>query len=57
MWRFQGSASVVDDEALRNSIYEDSPQVERERDADRLGAAVQIDLDRVFERGQVSMER
>ncbi len=57
MWQFHGRARVVDDPATRDAIYEGSHQLERDRDPDRLGVAVIIDLDRVLERGTVVMER
>ena len=57
MWQFHGRASVVEDAQLRDTVYETAAQVEQDRDPDRAGAAVVIDLDRVFERGQMLMER
>ena len=57
MWQFHGRARVVDDPEARDAIYEGSHKLERDRDPDRLGVAVIIDLDRVLERGQVVMER
>lgn len=57
MWQFHGRARVVDDPGTRDAIYEGSHKAERERDPDRLGVAVVIDLDRVLERGAVVMER
>lgn len=57
MWQFHGRARVVDDQQARDTIYDNSDKRERDRDPDRQGVAVVIDLDRVIERGQVSMER
>ena len=57
MWQFHGRARVVDDPDARDAIYEGSHKLERDRDPDRLGVAVIIDLDRVLERGEVVMER
>ena len=57
MWRFQGRARVEEDEAARTSIFDGSPQVERDRDPERAGAAVVIEVDRVFARGELAMER
>ncbi len=57
MWQFHGRARVADDPEQRDAIYEGSHKLERDRDPDRLGVAVIIDLDRVLERGAVVMER
>jgi len=57
MWRFQGRARLEEDEAVRTSIFDGSPQVERDRDPERAGAAVVIEVDRVFAREQLAMER
>ena len=57
MWQFHGRARVVDDQAARDTIYDNSDKRERDRDPDRKGIAVIIDLDRVIERGQVLMAR
>lgn len=57
MWQFHGRARVVDDQQARDTIYDNSDKRERDRDPDRQGVAVVIDLDRVIERGQVTMER
>ncbi len=57
LWQFQGRARVVEDPGTRDAIYERSNKLERDRDPDRIGVAVVIDLDRVLERGQLVMER
>ena len=57
MWQFHGRARSVDDPEVRDAIFEGSHKLERDRDPDRLGVAVIIDLDRVLERGEVVMER
>jgi hypothetical protein len=56
-WQFLGRGHVTDDEAARNRIFDDSPEVERSRDPERHGKAIVIDVDQVIERGQVIMER
>jgi uncharacterized pyridoxamine 5'-phosphate oxidase family protein len=57
MWQFHGRAQVVDDEAVRKTVYERAPEVERNMDQERRGKAVVVDLDRVIHRGQVIMAR
>lgn len=57
LWQFHGRARRVDDPEVRDAIFEGSHKLERDRDPDRLGVAVIIDLDRVSERGAVLMER
>lgn len=44
---FYGRASVADDEATRNAVYDASPEPERNADPDKKGSAVIIDLDQV----------
>jgi hypothetical protein len=44
-YRFGGRASVVDDPELSGAIYAASPAAERDRDAERRGKAVLVDLD------------
>ena len=56
-WQFHGRARIVDDPGDRDTIYERADERERERDPERAGLAVVIDLDRVLERGRVVMER
>ena len=57
MWQFHGRARVVEDQDSRDTIYERSNKLERDRDPERMGVAVVVDLDRVLERGAVVMER
>ena len=57
MWQFHGRAQVVDEPDVNVTVFERSPQPERDRDPDRAGVAVIIDLDRVIERREVLMER
>jgi predicted pyridoxine 5'-phosphate oxidase superfamily flavin-nucleotide-binding protein len=56
-WQFHGRARVVEDQQARDTIYESANKIEQDRDPERLGVAVVIDLDRVIERGAVLMER
>jgi general stress protein 26 len=46
-WQFSGRARVVDDEDVRDSVYEGMPEGEKAFDPDRNGKAVIIDVDRV----------
>lgn len=57
IWTFYGRARIVESQADKDQIYEGSSKAEQERDPDRLGTGVVIELDRVIERGQVIMER
>lgn len=57
MWQFHGRARVVDDQGARDTIYDNSNKLERDRDPDRRGVAVIIDLERVIARGEAIMER
>ena len=52
-----GEARRVDDEAVKQAVYDASPEGERNMDADRKGTAMIIDLVRIIQRGQVLMER
>ncbi len=44
---FFGRARIAADEETRTRVYESSPQAEQDRDPDRGGVAVIVDLDRV----------
>jgi len=44
---FRGRARFDPDDAVRRKVYESSPEVERDRDKERKGAALIIDLDSV----------
>jgi hypothetical protein len=44
-YTFMGRARVDDDEAVRQTVFEASPEPERNHDPERHGAAVIIDLD------------
>ena len=46
-WQFQGRAHVDDTEAVRATVYDSSNELERQRDPDRKGVAVIVDLDLV----------
>ncbi len=56
-WQFQGSARITTDQAERDTIFDNSPERERDADPDRKGVAIIVDLDRVIARGEVLMER
>ena len=52
-----GEAKRVDDDAVKQQVYDASPEGERNMDPERKGTAMVIDLIRVIQRGQVLMER
>ena len=52
-WQFHGLARVSTDEAVRRTVYDNSPEVERNLDLERKGLAVLIDVVRILQRGQV----
>lgn len=52
-----GEARRDDTEAVKQAVYDASPEGERNMDADRKGTAMIIDLVRIIQRGQVLMER
>lgn len=52
-----GEARRDDDDAVRQAVYDASPEGERNMDADRKGTAMIIDVVRIIQRGQVLMER
>lgn len=56
-WQFLGRGHVIEDEAARNQIFENSPELERNQDPDRKGKAIVIDVDQVIQRGEVIMAR
>jgi hypothetical protein len=47
MFQFHGRARVAVDEAERARVFENCPELERNADPDRKGAAIIVDLDRV----------
>ena len=46
-WQFQGRAHVDDSEKVRATVYDNSHELERQRDPDRKGVAVIVALDLV----------
>ena len=44
---FRGRARVDDSESVRNRVYEQAHEFERNQDAERKGVAILIDLDSV----------
>lgn len=42
-----GRAHVEPDEDLRRTVYDNSPELEREADPDRVGVAIVIDVDEI----------
>ena len=46
-WQFTGRARPVDDPDEARRVYDESPEIERGRDPERLGRAVVVDVDRV----------
>ena len=46
-WVFEGRARRVEDSAERQRIYDETPEFERNMDADMRGVAVVVDLDAV----------
>ena len=55
-WQFFGRARVVDDEAVREQVYEAMPPIEQMLDSERKGRVILIDIDRVVGR-DVDMRR
>ncbi len=56
-WQFHGRARRDDSEQVRRTVYDNSPEGERNADPDQKGVAIIIDVDRVIARGEVLMER
>jgi hypothetical protein len=56
-FQLQGSARLVDDEAIKRRIYDESAEVERNADKDYKGIGMIVDIDRVIQRGQVVLAR
>jgi len=56
-WQFLGRGAIVDDPTVRATVYDHSPEVERNQDPERKGKALVIDVDQVIQRGQVVMRR
>lgn len=57
VWEFQGRARIEPDEATRRTIYDATPEAEQQRDPERAGVALIVDIDRIIQRGQVIMQR
>ena len=55
--QIQGRAVVATDPAELQSIYDESPEPERNADAERKGTGLIIEIDRVIQRGQVVLSR
>ena len=56
-WQFHGRARVDEDEEVRRTVFDNSPEFERDQDPDCKGKAVIIDVDRVIQRCETIMER
>lgn len=56
-WQFHGRGRLVEDGAIAQQVYDNSPQREKDSDPEQLGSAIVIDVDRVIARGEVLMER
>jgi general stress protein 26 len=56
-FQMQGRAQLVTDKALEDKIWNDTPEPERNADAERKGGAMLVDLDRVIQRNQVVLSR
>ena len=56
--RFYGNARIITDPAVREKIWENTVPAEQERDKDKTGAGVLIDIDRVEElSGKLIMDK
>ncbi len=47
-YMFNGRARLDSDEARRTAVYDGQPQPEKDRDPDKKGTAIVVDLDSVF---------
>lgn len=56
-WQFHGRARAIEAGEESQRVFDNSPQLEKDRDPDQGGVAVVIDVDRVIARGEVLMER
>lgn len=52
-----GRARMVDDPGLRQRVYDESPEAERNADKEMKGSAMIVDLDKVIQRGRVILAR
>jgi hypothetical protein len=57
IWLFQGQAHITESDVDKSRIYLESHPGEQERDPERLGKAVRVQVDRVTSYGKVLMER
>jgi len=57
IWLFQGRAREADSDDEQSRIYLESHPGEQERDPERLGRAVRVEIDKVTSYGKVLMER
>lgn len=57
MWKLFGRARLLREGDLREEIMGRMPQVELDRDPERTGVAVLIEVDKVFQAGSVLMTR
>lgn len=56
--RFYGTARIVTDEATREKVWQNTVPAEQERDKDKTGVGVLIDVDRIEElSGKVIMDK
>ena len=56
--RFYGNARIITDPAIREKIWENTVPAEQERDKDKTGVGVLIDIDRVEElSGKLIMDK
>lgn len=55
-WQFYGQARVLEAGEESQHVYEHSPEPERNRDPEKLGCAVVIDIERVTARGTTLMK-
>ena len=56
-FQIQGRARLVDDGALKNRIYEESAEPERNADPERKGGAMLVEIDRMIQRNRVVLAR
>ena len=47
-WRFFGKATLVNDDDLTSSIWDKTPQAEKDRDPDKKGVAVIVDIEYIL---------
>jgi hypothetical protein len=56
-FQIQGRARLENDAKLRQQIYDNSPEPERNADKEMKGTAMIVDIDRVIQRGRVILAR